>query len=152
MPTHHETKALPYSAGEMFDLVADVESYPRFLPWTAAARVRSRKRLAAGGEVLEVDLVVAFKLFRERWGSRVTLDRAAGRIDTEYLDGPFRHLRSTWSFRDLPGGGCEVEFFVDFEFRNPILQRVIGLVFNEAMSRVVRAFERRAAGMHGSAA
>ena len=156
MPTHHETKALPYSAGQMFDLVADVESYPRFLPWTAAARVRSRTPRAAGGaavggEVLVVDLVVSFKVFRERWGSRVTLDPAAGRIDTEYLDGPFRHLHSTWSFRDLAQGGCEVEFMVDFEFRNAILQGIIGVVFNEAMSRVVRAFERRALELHGGA-
>jgi len=98
-----------------------------------------------------VDLVVSFKVFRERWGSRVTLNPGAGTIDTEYLDGPFRHLRSTWSFRDLPAGGCEVEFMVDFEFRNAILQGIIGMVFSEAMQRVVRAFERRALELHGGA-
>lgn len=149
MPTHHETRILPYTAAQMYDLVADVENYPQFLPWTAAARIRSRQPVAGGEEVV-VDLVVSFKVFRERWGSRVTLLPEAGKINTEYLDGPFRYLRSTWSFRDLPSGGCEVAFFVDFEFRNAILQGIIGMVFNEAMQRVVRAFERRAAALHGS--
>ena len=151
MPSHHEIRALPYRAAQMYALVADVESYPQFLPWTAAARVRSRRPLDAGREEMVVDLVVSFKVFRERWGSRVTLNPGAGTIDTEYLDGPFRHLRSTWSFRDLPAGGCEVEFMVDFEFRNAILQGIIGMVFSEAMQRVVRAFERRALELHGGA-
>jgi coenzyme Q-binding protein COQ10 len=94
---------------------------------------------------MEADLVISFKVFRERFGSRVTLWPEAQKIDTEYLDGPFRHMRSTWAFRpDIPGG-CEVSFFVDFEFRNAILQGIIGVVFNDAMQRVVRAFERRAA-------
>ena len=147
MPTHHETKRLPYSAAQMYDLVADVASYPKFLPWNSAARIRSRRPIP-DGEVMEADLVISFKVFRERFGSRVTLFPAARRIETEYLDGPFRHMKSTWSFRDLDGG-CEVEFFVDFEFRNAILQGIIGVVFNDAMQRVVRAFERRAAELHG---
>lgn len=147
MPTHHETKRLPYTPAQMFALVADVESYPKFLPWNAAARIRSR-RPVPGGEVLEADLVISFKVFRERFGSRVTLLPAEHRIETEYLDGPFRHMRSHWAFREAPGG-CEVEFFVDFEFRNAILQGIIGVVFNEAMVRIVRAFERRAAELHG---
>lgn len=149
MPVHHETKILPYTAQQMYDLVADVAAYPQFLPWTAAARVRSRTPIE-GGEVMEADLVISFKVFRERFGSRVTLYPARKKIDTEYLDGPFRHMRSTWEFRDREAGGCEVEFFVDFEFRNAILQGIIGVVFNEAMQRVVRAFERRAAQLHGA--
>lgn len=155
MPTHHEIKRLPYTAQQMYDLVADVASYPKFLPWNSAARIRSRRPVTAGdgmgaetGEVMEADLVISFKVFRERFGSRVTLWPASKRIETEYLDGPFRHMRSTWSFRDV-AGGCEVEFFVDFEFRNAILQGIIGVVFNDAMQRVVRAFERRAAELHG---
>lgn len=148
MPTHHETKALPYSADQMFALVADVAAYPQFLPWTAAARIRSRSG-GPEGEVLEADLVISFKVFRERFGSRVTLFPAARKIETEYLDGPFRHMRSTWAFREMPDGGSEVEFFVDFEFRNAILQGIIGLVFNDAMQRVVRAFERRAKQLYG---
>ena len=147
MPTHSETKRLPYSAQQMYDLVADVASYPKFLPWNSAARIRSRSPIEGGGEVMEADLVISFKVFRERFGSRVTLWPAKLRIDTEYLGGPFRHMRSTWAFRDIPGG-CEVDFHVDFEFRNAILQGIIGVVFNDAMQRVVRAFERRAAELY----
>jgi coenzyme Q-binding protein COQ10 len=148
MPTHSETKRLPYTAQQMYDLVADVGSYPKFLPWNSAARIRSRTPIAGGGEVMEADLVISFKVFRERFGSRVTLWADQKKIDTEYLDGPFRHMRSNWAFRDIPGG-CEVDFHVDFEFRNAILQGIIGVVFNDAMQRVVRAFERRAAELHG---
>jgi coenzyme Q-binding protein COQ10 len=150
MPTHHETKSVPYSADQMYGLVADVASYPKFLPWNAAARVRSRTPMPDGSEVMEADLVISFKVFRERFGSRVTLIPAARRIETEYLDGPFRKMKSTWAFRDRPEGGSEIEFFVDFEFRNAILQGIIGVVFNDAMQRVVRAFERRAAELYGA--
>ena len=151
MPTHSETKRLPYSARQMYDLVADVASYPKFLPWNSAARIRSRRPLPEGaGEVMEADLVISFKVFRERFASRVTLLPAAQKIETEYLDGPFHHMHSTWAFRDIPGG-CEVDFHVDFEFRNAILQGIIGFVFNDAMQRIVRAFERRAAELYGPA-
>ena len=134
----------------MYDLVADVESYPQFLPWNSAARIRSRSRRPDGAEVIEADLVISFKVFRERFGSRVTLFPAEKRIDTDYLDGPFSHLHSGWTFADLPQGGCEVRFFVDFEFRNAILRKVIGVVFGEAMSRIVRAFEDRARALYGA--
>lgn len=148
MPTHSETRNVPHSARAMYDLVADVARYPEFLPWTAAARIRSN-RDEGDHEILEADLVVSFKVFRERFGSRVTLWPAELRIDTEYLDGPFRRMRSHWSFRDLPGGGSEVAFDVDFEFRNRLLQTTATIFFNEAMQRVVRAFERRAAELYG---
>ena len=131
----------------MYDLVADVARYPEFLPWTAAARIRSRSPIADGGEVMEADLVISFKVFRERFGSRVTLLPVQNKILTEYIDGPFKHLKSIWSFQDTPTG-CNVSFEVDFEFRNPILAGLIGLVFNEAMTRVVRAFEARAAQLY----
>lgn len=147
MPHHAEVKILPHTPAQMFALVADVARYPEFLPWTAAARIRSRENIA-GGEVLEADLVISFKVFREKFGSRVTLLPDEGRILTEYIDGPFRHLKSVWQFRAAPSG-CEVDFSVDFEFRNPILAGIIGLVFQEAMLRVVRAFEDRAAQLHG---
>ena len=132
----------------MYDLVADVARYPEFLPWNSAARITAR-RLIPEGEVMEADLVISFKVFRETFASRVTLWPGKRRIDTEYLDGPFRRMKSFWAFRDRPEGGCEVEFFVDFEFRNAILQGIIGVVFNDAMQRVVRAFERRAAALYG---
>ena len=147
MPTHSETRRLPYEAQQMYDLVADVDAYPQFLPWTAAARVRSVTPQDNGSQVMEADLVISFKLFRERFGSRVVLWPEAKRIDTEYLEGPFRHMRSNWVFRDVEGG-CEVEFFVDFEFRNKLLQSAAGLFFYEAMQRVVRAFEARARDLH----
>lgn len=135
----------------MYDLVADVARYPEFLPWCAAARIRSRRPAdtTPPSEVIEADLVISFKVFRERFGSRVTLWPGSRRIETEYLDGPIRHLKSVWHFRDAPDG-CDVEFEVDFEFRNPILQAVIGVVFNEAMQRIVRAFETRAAALYGA--
>lgn len=148
MPHHSETKSLPYRAEQMFALVADVARYPEFLPWTAAARIRSRTPIA-GGELMEADLVISFKVFRERFGSRVTLLPGENRILTEYIDGPFRHLKSVWSFADRPEGGCTIAFEVDFEFRNAILAGIIGLVFNEAMQRVVRAFETRAQALYG---
>ena len=148
MPTHSETRRLPYSARQMYDLVADVEKYPGFLPWCAAARIR---RIGVDGEctVMDADLVISFKLFRERFGSRVRLDPGRMRLDTVYLDGPFRHMISQWVFVDLQRGkGCEVSFFVDFEFRTALLRKVAGIVFNQAMQQVVRAFERRAAELY----
>ncbi|MGA9410406.1 MAG: type II toxin-antitoxin system RatA family toxin [Roseobacter sp.] len=147
MPTHSETRILPYTAQEMYDLVADVAQYPNFLPWCAAARIKS---IVPQGntEVMEADLVVSFKVFRERFTSRVVLMPETYQIDTEYLDGPFRYMKSNWKFRDTEGG-CEVSFFVDFAFRNVVLEKLIGVVFNEAMLRIVRAFEERAADLYG---
>ena len=147
MPTHSETRVLPYSAAQMYALVADVASYPEFLPWTAAARIRSTTE-HGDHQVMLADLVISFKVFREKFGSRVTLWPERHRIDTAYIDGPFRHMDSTWQFRDVDGG-CEVRFDVDFEFRNRLLQGAAGMFFNEAMQRIVRAFERRAAHLHG---
>lgn len=148
MPTHSETRQLPYSARQMYDLVADVASYPEFLPWCAAARIRSVEPMTGGGEEMLADLVISFKVFRERFGSRVRLYPEDERIDVEYLDGPFKYLRSRWEFHDVGDGACEVAFDVDFEFRNLILQKAIGLFFNEAMQRIVRAFEARAEALY----
>lgn len=148
MPKHSETRPLPYTAQQMYDLVGDVARYPEFLPWCAAARINSVTEDGAV-RVMDADLVISFKVFRERFASRVTLWDDARKIDTEYLDGPFRYMRSNWAFRDTETG-CDVEFHVDFEFRNAILQRLIGVVFNEAMHRIVRAFEARAAALYGA--
>ncbi|MFD2739327.1 type II toxin-antitoxin system RatA family toxin [Sulfitobacter aestuarii] len=148
MPSHSETRFLPYTAQQMYDLVADVGSYPDFLPWTAAARIRSNED-RGDHRVMEADLVISFKVFRERFTSRVVLWPGERRIDTEYLDGPFKYMKSEWKFAEAPGG-CEVYFHVDFEFRNALLQRIIGVVFNEAMQRVVRAFEQRAEQLYGA--
>lgn len=148
MPKHSEHRALPYTAQQMYDLVADVARYPEFLPWTAAARIRSRTPMPDGSEVMEADLVISFKVFRETFGSQVVLWPAIRRIDTRYLDGPFRHMVSNWQFAEAPQG-CVVDFNVDFEFRNVILQGIIGVVFNQAMQQVVRAFENRAKALYG---
>ncbi|EDM70917.1 cyclase/dehydrase [Roseobacter sp. AzwK-3b] len=148
MPSHAETRQLPYSAQQMYDLVADVGDYPKFLPWTAAARVRSVTLQDNGSQVMEADLVISFKVFRERFGSRVVLWPESRRIETEYLDGPFRHMRSNWQFEDH-GEGCMVHFDVDFEFKNIILEKAAGLFFYEAMQRIVKAFEGRAQQLYG---
>ncbi|WP_170586458.1 type II toxin-antitoxin system RatA family toxin [Ruegeria arenilitoris] len=148
MPTHSETRHLPYTAQQMYDLVADVAKYPEFLPWCAAARIR-RTYAAGEAQVMEADLVISFKVFRERFGSRVTLYPEQKKINTEYLDGPFKYMKSDWHFEDAPEGGCNVSFHVDFEFKNAVLQGIIGVVFNEAMHRIVRAFEQRAASLYG---
>jgi coenzyme Q-binding protein COQ10 len=147
MPTHSETRTLPYTAQQMYDLVADVQSYPEFLPWCSAARIRSVTPVG-DTQVMKADLVISFKVFRERFTSRVVLMPKLQKIDTEYLDGPFRYMKSNWGFRDVDGG-CEVSFFVDFAFRNLILERLIGVVFNEAVQMMVRAFETRAAKLYG---
>lgn len=151
MPKHQEDRVLPYSPQQIFDLVADVARYPEFLPWTAAARIRHRApapERGEGAEVLEADLIISFKVFRERFGSRVFLLPGPRRIETQYLDGPFKYMLSTWQVDPDPAG-CRVRFDVDFEFRNVILQKAIGLFFDEAMRRVVGAFETRAHVLYG---
>ncbi len=148
MPTHSENRKLPYSAKQMYLLVADVEKYTEFLPWCSAARVCSRI-LKKEYELLEVDLVISFKVFREKFGSRVCLHQKLQKIETVYIDGPFKHMRSEWSFEDT-AEGCIINFYVDFEFKNALLQKIIGVVFNEAMQRIVRAFEKRAEHLYGT--
>ena len=147
MPSHSETRVLPYTAAQMYALVADVANYPKFLPWTAAARIRSTTDMG-DHLVLLADLVISFKVFRETFGSQVTLWPRKQQIDTAYIDGPFKHMESAWKFGDV-AGGCEVSFDVDFEFRNRLLQGAANIFFGEAMSRVVRSFERRAKELYG---
>jgi coenzyme Q-binding protein COQ10 len=146
--SHSETRVLPYTADQMYDLVADVARYPEFLPWTTGARIRSVEDRADHQEML-ADLVVSFKLFRESFASRVRLYPAEKRIETEYIEGPFRKMESVWGFRDVPGG-VEVAFATDFEFRNRLLQKAAGVFFFEAMRQIVRAFERRAQQLYGT--
>lgn len=151
MPTHHETRRVPFTADQMFALIADVARYPEFLPWCSAARIRGTRSLPDGqGTVMDADLVISFKVYREKFGSRVTMRPGLRTIDVEYLDGPFRYLRNHWKFIPQGDHACDVDFFVDFEFRSAILQKLIGLVFHEAMQRVVRAFERRAEQLYGT--
>ena len=146
MPTHAEKKVLPYTPGQMFDLVADIERYPEFLPWCVACRITKTE-----GTIIWGDLMVGFKVFRERFTSKVTL-HAPGRIDVEYIDGPFRYLNNHWQFNPMDDGqSTEIDFFIDFEFRSRLLQAVASTVFNEAVRRMVGAFETRANVVHGKA-
>ncbi|GIK96137.1 MAG: ubiquinone-binding protein [Alphaproteobacteria bacterium] len=144
MPTHAEQRVLPYRPDQLFDLVADIERYPEFLPWCVAARIRSRQ----GQEIL-ADLVIGFKMIRERFTSRVKLDRQGRRIDVSYSEGPFRYLNNHWLFEEMPDGTTRIDFFVDFEFRSAMLQKIIGMLFNEAVRRMVTAFEARAKALYG---
>ncbi|MCG5241819.1 type II toxin-antitoxin system RatA family toxin [Azospirillum doebereinerae] len=145
MPTHAEKKVLPYTPMQMYALVADVERYPEFLPWCLAARIRRRE-----GDVMFADLVIGFKMVRERFTSRVELNEPECRINVQYTDGPFQYLNNHWIFREHEGGCC-VDFFVDFEFRSKMLQKIMGLLFNEAVRRMVQAFETRANQLYGRA-
>ncbi|MGZ9809808.1 type II toxin-antitoxin system RatA family toxin [Pseudoroseicyclus sp. H15] len=147
MTQHSETRRLPYTPRQMYDLVADVEAYSEFLPWTAAARIRSRED-KGDHEILLADLIVSFRVFRERFGSKVVLWPEQSAIDTSYIDGPFKKMDSRWEFREAEGG-CDVHFEVDFEFKNRLLQGAAGLFFTEAMNSIVRAFEKRAHQLYG---
>ncbi|NQV48033.1 MAG: type II toxin-antitoxin system RatA family toxin [Rhodospirillaceae bacterium] len=143
MPSHAEQKILPHTPEQMFDMVADVARYPEFLPWCVATRVRS-----SDANHLVADMVIGFKVFREQFTSRVTLERPT-RIKVEYEKGPFKYLENHWSFEPQQGGGCRVDFHVDFEFRSKFLEKAIGRVFTEAVHRMVAAFEKRAAALYG---
>lgn len=143
MPTHAEKRTLPYTPEEMFRLVAEVDRYPEFLPWCIGARIRKRE-----GTVFWADLVIGFKMVRERFTSRVELS-APDRIDVSYAEGPFKYLNNHWIFEPTENGGTRVDFFVDFEFRNRVLQKIIGALFGEAVARMVSAFEKRAVELYG---
>ena len=149
MPNHSENRKLLYSAEQMYQLVADVGKYPDFLPWCSAARIRSRE-IEGDSEIMLADLVISFKVFRERFGSKVILYPLVRQIETEYLDGPFKFLKSFWKFTEINENECEVDFFVNFEFKSRLLQSIIGVVVGEAMNRIVRAFEKRAEEFHGN--
>jgi coenzyme Q-binding protein COQ10 len=146
MPTHAEKRVLPYTPEQLFDLVAQIERYPEFLPWCVASRIRSRD-----GNVVIADLVIGFKMVRERYTSRVTLDKPR-RIDVAYLEGPLKHMNNHWVFNPHPSGGTEIDFFVDFEFHSKMLQALIGALFHEALRRLVAAFEARARQLYGDPA
>jgi coenzyme Q-binding protein COQ10 len=154
MQTHSERRILPYPPREMFALVADIERYPQFLPWCIAARIRSRQ-----GNMVIADLVIGHSFIREKFTSRVMLDPPAdeaseGRIDVEYIEGPMEQMRNRWIFRpvalDGSKGGTdatEIDFYVEFQFRSQTLEKLMGLLFHEAVTRMVRAFETRAAAI-----
>jgi len=137
MPQHAEKRFLPYTPEQLFDLVADVERYPEFLPWCVGARILRRD-----GDVFTADVIVGFKMLRETFTSKVTLNRFSN-IEVEYQKGPFKHLRNSWNF--VPAeGGCNIDFYIDFEFKSRLLRNIMGPLFGEAVRRMVGAFEDRA--------
>lgn len=142
MPRHADQRILPYSPEQMFDLVADVGSYPEFLPWVVGARVRSQSET-----LLVADLIVGFKMFRETFTSRVTLERPH-HVHVDYVNGPLKHLHNDWRFAPHGDSGTVVDFNVDFAFKNRLLEAMVGAVFSEALSRMVAAFETRAAALY----
>jgi len=143
MKVHSERRILPFTPEQIFELVGDVASYPEFLPWCTGARIRERD-VTPTGEVLLADLMIGFKMVRERFTSRVTLDRSKLRIDVAYINGPFRHLNNHWTFSPTAEGKCQIDFHLEFEFSSIVLQKVIGVLFHEAVRRMVAAFEARA--------
>lgn len=144
MPTHAEVRVLHHPAEQLFDLVADVEKYPEFLPWCVDARIRRRE-----DSLVVADLVIGYRVFRERFTSTVVLNRP-DRIDVTYAEGPFRYLNNHWIFVPEGSDSCIIDFFVDFEFHSRVLQVVAERVFGEAVKLMVHAFERRADELFGS--
>ncbi|RDC59981.1 Coenzyme Q-binding protein COQ10 like protein, mitochondrial [Alteripontixanthobacter maritimus] len=144
MPGVRQKRSLPYSCEQMFDLVADVDRYSEFLPWVIATRVRSDD-----SAVMTADLVVGFKAIREKFTSRVEKQRPH-RITVHYVDGPMRDLDNSWTFRPRDDGGCEVDFLVDFTFRNSVFEALAGQYFDRAFRKMVTAFEARADHLYGS--
>ncbi|WP_086619889.1 type II toxin-antitoxin system RatA family toxin [Erythrobacter tepidarius] len=144
MPGTRETRRLPYSAEQMFDLVADVGRYGEFLPWVVATRVRSNSETE-----MVADMVVGFKSLRESFTSRVKKDRPR-EIDVHYIDGPLSDLDNVWIFRALDDHTCEIDFLVEFSFKNRLFERIAGQYFDKAFRKMVEAFEKRAEQLYGN--
>jgi len=143
MPRHTEKRLLPYTPEQVFDLVADVGHYQDFLPWVAATRIRENNETE-----MVADLIVGFSALKETFTSRVKKTRPA-QIDIDYVDGPLKYLHNHWKFRAV-SGGTEVDFCVDFAFRNRIFEALAGQMFDRALRRMINAFEERAAVLYGA--
>ena len=143
MPRHSETRYLPYSPEQLFELVADVARYDEFLPWVVAVRIRSSSETE-----MVADLVVGFNAFKERFTSRISKQRPS-RIDVDYVEGPLKYLHNEWRFEPAGDGGTQVHFSVDFAFRSRIFEALAGQMFDRALRRMTGAFETRAAALYG---
>ncbi|MBU0824805.1 MAG: type II toxin-antitoxin system RatA family toxin [Alphaproteobacteria bacterium] len=144
MPRHHETRVLPYSDEQMFALVTDIERYPEFLPWVIALRIRSDSEHEA-----VADMIVGFKGLRESFSCRVHKDRPRA-VTVSYIDGPMRHLSNEWQFAPVEGGGCRVDFMVDFAFRSRMFEALAGQMFDKALRKMIAAFETRADDLYAA--
>ena len=152
MPLFRVERRVRHNAVEMFDLVADVERYPEFVPLCKALKVRSRNPEGDGREILVADMTVGYKLIRETFTSQVALDRRNLKVRVEYIDGPFSRLENVWTFKDEPEGeGSRVGFFIDYEFRSRTLGVLMGSMFDAAFRKFAGAFERRADAVYGRA-
>ncbi len=151
MPQYETRKPVPHSPEQMFDLVADVERYPEFLPLCEGLSVRTRKE-RDGKELLVADMTVGYKAIRETFTTQVLLNRDELTIDVKYIDGPFRYLDNRWRFEPQPDGGCSVHFFIDYEFKSRILGALMGSMFDRAFRMFTDAFEKRAAAIYGASA
>jgi coenzyme Q-binding protein COQ10 len=151
MPSFSNIRRVPFSPEQMFALVADVERYPEFLPMCESLTVLARRENAAGGTVLDARMGVGYKAIRELFTSRVTLMPDTQQILVEYLDGPFRRLENRWKFVPAPGGS-DIDFYVDYEFRSPVLALLMGVMFDKAFRQFAGAFEDRARKVYGTAA
>jgi coenzyme Q-binding protein COQ10 len=149
MPQFSTKRRVQHSASDMFDLVADVERYPQFVPLCSALSVRKRTKETGGKEIIVADMTVAYKLVSETFTSRVTLDREKLEILVEYIEGPFRKMNNRWNFRPAGERACDVEFFIAYEFRSRTLGMLMGTVFDAAFRRFASAFERRADEVYG---
>jgi coenzyme Q-binding protein COQ10 len=147
MPTHAEKKILPYTRQQLFELVGDIENYPEFLPWCLDCRITEREN----DDVIFADLVIGYKFFREKFTSRVHL-YTPETIRVEYQQGPLKYLSNEWNFFDNGDGTTTIDFYVDFEFKNALFQKIMGVFFNEIVRRMVGAFETRARELYGDQA
>jgi coenzyme Q-binding protein COQ10 len=143
MPSHQEKRVLPYTSEQLFDLVMDIEKYPEFLPWCLGARINEQSK-----SDLSADVIVGYKMFRETFSSRVHFKKPK-EIEVEYLKGPMRHLHNKWTFKDVRGGKCEVDFYVDFSLSARIFESIVNQFFNVALARMIDAFEKRAKDIYG---
>lgn len=152
MPQFSSKRRVGHSAGQMFDLVADVERYPEFVPLCKSLKVRQRTPQPDGSEILIADMTVSFKLVRESFTSKVTLYRGNLKILVEYLEGPFSKLENRWTFEPRSEGACEVGFFIAYEFKSRMLAMLMGAMFDAAFQRFAAAFEKRADAIYGKGA
>lgn len=144
MPTHSESRIVPYSSEQLFDLVMDIEKYPEFLPWCLGARInRSAKN------DLDADVVIGYKIFREKFSSRVHFTKPKS-VEVEYLKGPMRHLHNKWTFKDMKANQCRVDFYVDFSLKTRLMEGLVDQFFQRALVKMINAFELRAMEIYGA--
>jgi coenzyme Q-binding protein COQ10 len=151
MPRFSSKRRVHHSAQQMFDLVADVERYPEFVPLCQSLKIRQRTPMFDGTEIVVADMTVSFKLVREAFTSRVTLDRPNLKILVEYLQGPFSNLENRWTFEAKSDDACDVGFFLSYELKSRMLAMLMGTMFDTAFARFSAAFEKRADAIYGKA-